>query len=101
MKPSALARQGVIVASFGDMLRVPGSRTSLEKERAAGCDIRAVYSPLDALRIAEETGKETVFLAVGFETTAPAIAAVAIRRPSKKGSPIFLCSPPCAWCRRR
>ncbi len=76
---AALARQGVIVASFGDMLRVPGSRTSLEKERAAGCDIRAVYSPLDALRIAEETGKETVFLAVGFETTAPAIAAIAIR----------------------
>jgi len=76
---AALARQGVIVASFGDMLRVPGSRTSLEKERAAGCDIRAVYSPLDALRIAEETGKETAFLAVGFETTAPAIAAIAIR----------------------
>ena len=57
----ALARQGVIVASFGDMLRVPGSRTSLEKERAAGCDIRAVYSPLDALRIAEEGEKKRSF----------------------------------------
>ena len=79
----ALARQGLVVASFGDMLRVPGSRTSLEKERAAGCDIRAVYSPLDALRIAEQGGKETVFLAVGFETTAPAIAAVAIRAVEK------------------
>ena len=79
----ALARQGVIVTSFGDMLRVPGSRSALEKERAAGCDIRAVYSPLDALRIAEQEGKETVFLAVGFETTAPAIAAVAIRASEK------------------
>jgi hydrogenase expression/formation protein HypD len=80
----ALARQGVIVASFGDMLRVPGSRTSLEKERAAGSDIRAVYSPLDALRIAEESGRETVFLAVGFETTAPAIAAAALKAVEKK-----------------
>jgi hydrogenase expression/formation protein HypD len=79
----ALARQGVTVTSFGDMLRVPGSRSALEKERAAGCDIRAVYSPLDALRIAEQEGKETVFLAVGFETTAPAIAAVAIRAGEK------------------
>jgi hydrogenase expression/formation protein HypD len=80
----ALARRGVIVASFGDMLRVPGSRTSLEKERAAGGDIRAVYSPLDALRIAEESGRETVFLAVGFETTAPAIAAVAMKAVEKR-----------------
>ena len=80
----ALARQGVIVTSFGDMLRVPGSRTSLEKERAAGCDIRAVYSPLDALQIAADTGKETVFLAVGFETTAPAIAAAAMKAAGKK-----------------
>jgi hydrogenase expression/formation protein HypD len=79
----ALARRGLVVASFGDMLRVPGSRTSLEQERAAGCDIRAVYSPLDALRIAEQEGKETVFLAVGFETTAPAIAAVAIKAIEK------------------
>jgi hydrogenase expression/formation protein HypD len=81
---AALARQGVIVASFGDMLRVPGSRTSLEKERAAGCDIRAVYSPLDALQIAAATGRETVFLAVGFETTAPAIAAAGMMAMEKK-----------------
>ena len=80
----ALARQGVTVTSFGDMLRVPGSRSSLEKERAAGCDIRAVYSPLDALQIAANTGKETVFLAVGFETTAPVIAAAALKALEKK-----------------
>ncbi|MBU4404514.1 MAG: hydrogenase formation protein HypD [Candidatus Aminicenantes bacterium] len=80
----ALARQGVVITSFGDMLRVPGSRSSLEKERAAGADIRAVYSPLDALKIADESGKETVFLAVGFETTAPAIAAAAMKALEKK-----------------
>jgi hydrogenase expression/formation protein HypD len=80
----ALARQGVVVTSFGDMLRVPGSRSSLEKERAAGCDIRAVYSPLDALQIAADCGRETVFLAVGFETTAPAIAAAAMKALEKK-----------------
>jgi hydrogenase expression/formation protein HypD len=80
----AMARLGLTVASFGDMLRVPGSRTSLEKERAAGRDIRAVYSPLDALQIASESGREMVFLAVGFETTAPAIAAAAIKALEKK-----------------
>jgi hydrogenase expression/formation protein HypD len=83
-KAIALARQGVVITSFGDMLRVPGSRSSLEKERAAGADIRAVYSPLDALQIAADCGRETVFLAVGFETTAPAIAAVAIKTLEKK-----------------
>jgi len=80
----ALARLGVIVTSFGDMLRVPGSRSSLEQERAAGSDIRAVYSPLDALQIAAATGRETVFLAVGFETTAPAIAAAGMMALEKK-----------------
>ncbi len=80
----ALARQGAVITSFGDMLRVPGSRSSLEKERAAGCDVRAVYSPLDALQIAEQSKRETVFLAVGFETTAPAIAAVAMKTLEKK-----------------
>ena len=72
------------VTSFGDMVRVPGSFTSLEKERAAGCDIRAVYSPLDALQIAADCAKETVFLAVGFETTAPVIAAAALKALEKK-----------------
>jgi hydrogenase expression/formation protein HypD len=80
----SLARRGVIVTSFGDMLRVPGSRSSLEEERAAGSDIRAVYSPLDALEIAAASGRETVFLAVGFETTAPAIAAAGMMALEKK-----------------
>ncbi len=80
----ALARQGVVITSFGDMLRVPGSRSSLEKERAAGADVRAVYSPLDALQIAVDSGRETVFLAVGFETTAPTIAAAAMKAVEKK-----------------
>jgi hydrogenase expression/formation protein HypD len=80
----ALARQGVTIASFGDMLRVPGSRSSLEEERAAGADVRAVYSPLDALRIAADSGRETVFLAVGFETTAPVIAAAALKALENK-----------------
>jgi hydrogenase expression/formation protein HypD len=72
----ALARMPeVIITTFGDMLKVPGSAGSLEKERAQGADIRIVYSPLDALEIARaESGKEVVFLGVGFETTAPAVA---------------------------
>jgi len=65
----------VILCSFGDMLRVPGSSGSLLKAKAAGANIKIVYSPLDALKIAKEnTEKEIVFFAVGFETTAPANA---------------------------
>lgn len=65
----------VIVTTFGDMLKVPGSSSSLEKERARGSDIRIVYSTRDALRIAREnSGRRVVFLGVGFETTAPTIA---------------------------
>ena len=69
------SREDVIFASFGDMLRVPGSNTDLLKVKAEGGDIRIVYSPLDAVKIAEENpNKNVVFLAVGFETTAPANA---------------------------
>ncbi|MCK9594553.1 MAG: hydrogenase formation protein HypD [Candidatus Omnitrophica bacterium] len=77
--------KNVISTSFGDMLRVPGTTSSLEKERAKGCDIRSVYSPLDSLEIARENkNKEVVFLAVGFETTSPAIAsAVSDARENK------------------
>jgi hydrogenase expression/formation protein HypD len=65
----------VIIASFGDMLRVPGSSSSLLRERARGGDIRVVYSPLDAVQLAvKNPGKRVVFLGVGFETTAPTIA---------------------------
>lgn len=69
------AMPGVIFTSFGDMLRVPGSAGDLFSIRASGGDVRVVYSPLDALKIAQENpDKEVVFFAIGFETTAPANA---------------------------
>jgi hydrogenase expression/formation protein HypD len=68
-------REDVIIATFGDMMRVPGSRTTLEGVKATGADVRVVYSPLKSLEIAAGTpGRTVVFLGVGFETTAPAIA---------------------------
>jgi hydrogenase expression/formation protein HypD len=69
------AQPNVIFCSFGDMLRVPGSKGDLLKVKGAGGDVRAVYSPLDAIKIARENpDSEVVFLAIGFETTAPANA---------------------------
>jgi len=69
------ARPDVVFASFGDMLRVPGSKKSLLQVKAEGGAVRIVYSPLDAVRIARENpDKQVVFFAVGFETTAPANA---------------------------
>lgn len=75
-KALAIAAQpGVIFTSFGDMLRVPGSHQDLFQVRAGGADVRVVYSPLDAVKIAQENpDKEVVFFAIGFETTAPANA---------------------------
>jgi len=68
-------RNDVIFTSFGDMLRVPGTQGDLLSSKAAGGDVRMVYSPLDALKIAQENPqKQVVFFAVGFETTAPANA---------------------------
>jgi hydrogenase expression/formation protein HypD len=68
-------RPETIVATFGDMLRVPGSTSSLMQERARGADVRIVYSTLDAVGLAEKNpDKKVVFLGVGFETTAPTIA---------------------------
>ncbi|MGC9358333.1 MAG: hydrogenase formation protein HypD, partial [Anaerolineae bacterium] len=70
----------VILTTFGDMVRVPGSRGTLQEARARGADVRIVYSPLDALQIAREhSGREVVFLGVGFETTAPGIAAALVQ----------------------
>jgi hydrogenase expression/formation protein HypD len=67
--------KGVILCSFGDMLRVPGSKKSLLEAKAQGGDVRILYSPLEAVKIAEDNpDKEVVFFAVGFETTAPANA---------------------------
>ena len=66
----------VIITTFGDMIKVPGSRSSLQKAKASGADVRVVYSTTNALEIAEENPAESViFLGIGFETTAPTIAA--------------------------
>jgi hydrogenase expression/formation protein HypD len=82
----ALAKRGVIVATFGDMLRVPGSRGSLEEARGLGADVRVVYSVLDAVRLAERTKGEVVFFGIGFETTAPMTAAVLLEGPPQNFS---------------
>ena len=78
-------RPGTIFTSFGDMLRVPGSRTDLLSVKAAGGDVRMVYSPLDAVTLARKhPDREVVFFAVGFETTAPANA-MAVWQAEKLG----------------
>ena len=87
------ARPDVIFASFGDMLRVPGSTTDLFQIKAKGGDVRIVYSPLDALQIARDNpGKQVVFFAVGFETTAPAngMAVFQARREGLKNFSILV-----------
>lgn len=67
--------KGVILCSYGDMIRVPGSKRSLLESKARGADVRILYSPLEAVKIAQENpDREVVFFAVGFETTAPANA---------------------------
>jgi len=73
----AFARvKDVIVTTFGDLMKVPGSGSTLSKEKAGGADVRIVYSIFDAINVAKENpGKEVVFCAVGFETTIPTIAA--------------------------
>jgi len=79
------SRPEVTFCSFGDMLRVPGVNTDLQSVRARGGDVRVVYSPLDALRLAEENPeREVVFFAVGFETTAPANA-MAVHQAKGRG----------------
>jgi hydrogenase expression/formation protein HypD len=68
-------RDGVLFTTFGDMMRVPGSKTSLLQAKAEGADVRMVYSPLDALTLAKRNpDREVVFLALGFETTTPSTA---------------------------
>ena len=75
----------VILCSFGDMLRVPGSKMSLLEAKAKGADVRILYSPLEAVKIAEENpDKEVVFFAVGFETTAPANALSVVQAKKKE-----------------
>lgn len=85
-KAIALAhRENVIIASFGDMIRVPGSRSSLQKEKGQGIDVRICYSPMDAVAMAQKNpDKEVVFLGIGFETTAPTVA-VAVKYAADNG----------------
>jgi len=72
--------ENVTLATFGDMLRVPGSNGSLQDARSVGADVRVVYSVLDALKLAAESrDRQIVFLAIGFETTAPGVAAGVLR----------------------
>ena len=85
-KAIALARiPGVILTTFGDMIKVPGSRSSLQEVRAEGADVRIVYSTLDAIQIARQNpSRQVVFLGVGFETTAPTVAA-SVLQAEKEG----------------
>jgi hydrogenase expression/formation protein HypD len=82
----ALSRlNDVILTTFGDMMKVPGSSSFLEKEKTEGSDIRVVYSTLEALKIAQENpNKKVIFLGVGFETTAPTVAFALKEAKSKK-----------------
>ncbi len=82
----ALARQNDhIICTFGDMMEVPGSQSCLRSERARGAEVRVIYSPWEALELARDNRKRTVILlAVGFETTAPAVSAV-LRRAAEEG----------------
>jgi hydrogenase expression/formation protein HypD len=75
----------VIITTFGDMIRVPGSDSTLQKEKAEGADVRIVYSTQDAIEIARQNPlKSVVFIGVGFETTAPTVAA-SVMQASKEG----------------
>lgn len=82
---SIASQPGVIFTTFGDAMRVPGSQTSLLDAKASGADVRMVYSPLDALKIAKKNpDKEVVWLALGFETTSPSTA-MTILQAAKEG----------------
>jgi len=89
----AARQKNVIIASFGDLFRVPANNSTLLKERSEGCDIRVVYSPMDALDLARKNpAMSIIFLAVGFETTAPAIAATIIMAHTEQISNFFILS---------
>ncbi len=87
-----LAKQeNVILATFGDMTRVPASYSSLWKARAEGANVKIVYSPIDAVQLAKKyKDKEVVFFSVGFETTAPGVASLILNDPPENFS--ILCS---------
>ncbi|MBU1626293.1 hydrogenase formation protein HypD, partial [bacterium] len=80
---SIAKKPDVITITFGDMMKVPGSESTLERQKATKCDIKVVYSPIDSLSIAAANPDKTiVFLGIGFETTSPTIAATLIRAKS-------------------
>jgi len=84
---------GVTIATFGDMVRVPGSHSTLAQERARGSDVRVVYSPLDALELAGGApNRPLIFLGVGFETTAPTVAATVLEAREKGIDNFFVLS---------
>ena len=85
-KAIALAQiPDVIIATFGDMLKVPGSHSSLQEVKADGADVHTVYSTMDALKIAEDNPtKHVVFIGIGFETTAPTIAASILQAEERR-----------------
>lgn len=83
----------VVITTFGDLIRVPGSRSTLAKERAKGADIRTVYSSLEALEIVKEKPeKRVIFLGIGFETTAPTSAAAILEAAEKQIDNFYLFS---------
>jgi len=85
--------KNVIITSFGDMIRVPGSSISLEDTRLSGADVRMVYSCMDALSLAQnDPSKKVVFIGVGFETTAPTIAATVLEAKKRKVKNFFVLS---------
>jgi len=78
-------KDNFIITTFGDMIRVPGSTSTLEKEKANGSDVRIVYSTLDALKIAyDNPAKNIVFMGIGFETTSPTIARAILKAEEEK-----------------
>lgn len=80
-----------IIATYGDLMRVLGSHSTLEKERANGADVRMIYSPLDALEIAKEnSSKNVVFLGIGFETTSPASAVTIVQAAKENVDNFYL-----------
>ena len=86
-------REDVIITTYGDLIRVPGSKSSLEKEKSMGDDVRIVYSALDALEIAKQNkDKKIVFLGIGFETTTPGTAVVIQQSYKEKISNLYLLS---------
>lgn len=92
-KAIAYAKKNFIIATFGDMLKVPGSRSSLAAAKAEGADIRIIYSPLDCIKLAQENrDRKIIFLAVGFETTAPTAAATVLAAKAQGIKNLFMLS---------